>query len=187
MTMDVIAGITNNDDDETNKTQAKRIYQKNNSEDTIGHDIKIDLTVQHTIVTRLLQEEDNLEIYWPESKITSAELVSQSNIILVPHSSIAIELASHGVPFITFQDSPFKYIADAVMSIGEITDEELLKICIEKQIEGQKNEEINSRKKEEKLSKLILSWLLWDSVVNTDDKLIDKSVDKSVTNEGIET
>ena len=85
---------------------------------------RIDLTVQHTIVTRLLQEEDNLEIYWPESKITSAELVSQSNIILVPHSSIAIELASHGVPFITFQDSPFKYIADAVMSIGEITDED---------------------------------------------------------------
>ena len=73
------------------------------------------------------------------------------------------------------------------MSIGEITDEELLKICIEKQIEGQKNEEINSRKKEEKLSKLILSWLLWDSVVNADDKLIDKSVDKSVTNEGIIT
>ena len=148
---------------------------------------RIDLTVQHTIVTRLLQEEDDLEIYWPESKITSAELISQSNIIMVPHSSIAIELASHGVPFITFQDSPFKYIADTVMSIGAITDEELLKICIEKQIEEQKNEEINSRKKEEKLSKLVLSWLLWDSVVNADDKLIDKSVDKSVTNEGIRT
>ena len=148
---------------------------------------RIDLTVQHTIVTFLLEEEDHLEIYWPESKVTNADIISEANMIFVPHSSIAIELASFKVPFITFQDSPFKYIAESVICIGEMTDESLLEIFIKKQIKQQEKTQIDSRKKEEKLSKLVLSWLLWDSIINPSEKIINKSVDKTIAKLGVKT
>ena len=57
--------------------------------DTIS---RIDLTIQHSIVTTLVKEAEYLEIYWPESSETIEELTNQANINIVPHSSVALEL-----------------------------------------------------------------------------------------------
>ena len=105
----------------------------------------------------------------------------------MPHSSKAIELASLKVPFITFQDSPFKNIAQSVMSVGEITDESLLEVFINKQIKLQEAKDSDTENKEEQLSKLILSWLLWDAVINPSVKFIDGSIDKSLKSLGLKT
>ena len=149
--------------------------------DTIS---RIDLTIQHSIVTTLVKEADYLEIYWPESSETIKGITNQADINIVPHSSVALELAKSNIPIITFQDSPFKNVAQEVMGIGEITDKELLKRLIGKQIVRRNKIQEEQRCHKETLNKLELSWLLWDSVKIPSHKFVDTKVDRSMERAG---
>ena len=145
--------------------------------DTIS---RIDLTIQHSIVTALIKGGDNIDICWPESKETTENITNWADIIIVPHSSIAIELASKGVTVLTFQDSPFREVGQRVIGIGEITDIDLLERIIDRHMKEEIGTVIHQEGKKRTLEKLELSWLLWDSIKIPWEIFLKKDIDRSM-------
>ncbi|KZR70253.1 hypothetical protein PMIT1313_00563 [Prochlorococcus marinus str. MIT 1313] len=140
--------------------------------DTIS---RIDLTCQHLIVNKLLSLDNEVEILWPEAKNTVTEICKGADIVFVPHSSVAIELAYSGIGFVSFQDSPFADFADAKMNVGEITEMECLKILMIDYIENK--QKVRERFSElESIDKHLLSWLMWDAIFSGKESYINQNV-----------
>ena len=93
--------------------------------DTIS---RIDLTVQHSIVSCLLKYsfQPHINVLWPESNISLSDLSAISDLIIVPHSSSVFELSDSSSPIATFIDSPFSSIADFVLTLEQISNTSLL-------------------------------------------------------------
>lgn len=140
---------------------------------------RIDLTCQHLIVNKLLELDDKAEILWPESNETIKEICEGCDLVFAPHSSVGIELAYNRIGFICFQDSPFADVADAQLSVGEITDMACLKLFITQYIE---NAQIVKKRNNTNdfVDRNLLSWLMWDAVFSGEHKFIEKRLDNAL-------